>query len=357
MFTEKRHPNYLTQAALDEYLSKGWYRMGQGIFTCHFLCFGERIYSAIWLRLSLDQHKFKKRQRKLFNRNADFRIEIAPLRIDKQKEALYQKYRWYRFRGNISTSLKESLFDGGRKNIYQTMECCVYDKDKLIAASFFDVGNYSIASILGMYDPDYAKLSLGNFTMLAEMRFGMENDFKYYYPGYIVPGYSRFDYKVNIGAVDYFNVGQQKWLPYNGLPEDKMPLEAMVQKLQEAQTKLAQSEINAQLYYYPLFETHLITYWDDAYLKYPVFLWCRTLDGSSDYLLVVYDLIKETYLLLQCSLFSDLPNFLEELFEESNADQPCFLEVLTVKNIIAFNGDAGQLAKALKSLSRLRRLK
>ncbi len=357
MFTEKRYPNYLTRAALDEYLSKGWYRMGQGIFTCHFLCFGERIYSALWLRLELGNHKFKKRQRKLLNRNSHLRIEIVPLQIDKQKEALYQKYRWHRFRGNISTSLKESLFDGGRKNIYHTMECCIYDKNRLIAASFFDLGNYSIASILGMYDPDYAKMSLGNFTMLAEINFGMENGFKYYYPGYIVSGYSRFDYKVNIGDVDYFNVGQQKWLSHKTLEEKDMPLEMMAQKLKEARKQLAQIGIYCQLYYYPLFETHLITYWDDAYLKYPVFLWCQTLDGSSDYLLVVYDLVKEAYLLLRCNLFSDLPSFLEELFEESSDDQPSFLEVLTVKNVIVFNGDASQLARSLKSLNRLRRLK
>ncbi len=357
MFTEKMRPAHLSRTKLDEYLANGWYRMGQAIFTCHFLCFGERIYSAVWLRLNLEQHQFSKSQRKLVAKGQQFRMEISNIKLDKQKEILYHKYRWYRFKGNISTSLKESLLDGGKKNIFHTMECCIYDGQKLIAASFFDVGDNSIASILGMYDPDYAKFSLGYLTMLYEIQYGIENSFQYYYPGYIVPGYTRFDYKLNIGKVDYYNVSKKQWLPHQILSKTEMPLEKTVHQLKMLREALLNNGIQNQLFYYPLFETHLITYWDDDYLKYPAFLWCSTLDGSSDYLLVVYDLVKENFLLLDCTLFSDLPSFLEELFEEANMDQPCFLEVLTVKNMIAFSNDVSQFVQVLKVSNRLRRIK
>ncbi|MEM9992319.1 MAG: arginine-tRNA-protein transferase, partial [Bacteroidota bacterium] len=186
----------MSGATLDHYLAKGWYRMGQGIFTCHFLCFGERIYSAIWLRLSLKDYTFRKSLRKVIKRNQQFKTLIRPAQIDKQKEILYQRYRWYSFKGNISTSLQESLQDGGHTNIYNTYESCVYDGDKLVAVSFFDLGDNSIASILGMYDPDYAGYSLGFYTMLVEIQYGQAQQFDYYYPGYIVPGYERFDYKM-----------------------------------------------------------------------------------------------------------------------------------------------------------------
>lgn len=199
MFTKKLYPEQISGSELDQYLHNAWYRMGQSIFTCHFLCFGERLYSALWLQLDLEQHQMRKHQRKLLRKNERFRTLIRPVRIDQQKEDLYQKYRWYAFNGNLSVSLRDSLLDGKYSNIYDTMECCVYDGEKLIATSFFDLGENSITSILGIYDPDYKDFSLGYYSMVQEIKYGMERGFKYYYPGYVVPGYPRFDYKARIG--------------------------------------------------------------------------------------------------------------------------------------------------------------
>ena len=84
-------------------------------------------------------------------------------------------------------------------------------------------GKKSAASILGAYDPDYRKNSLGFFTMLMEIQFCQQMSIPYYYPGYVVPGYSRFDYKLRIGPVSYFDLRQQEWLPYNQLREEDIP--------------------------------------------------------------------------------------------------------------------------------------
>ncbi|MFK7932945.1 MAG: arginyl-tRNA--protein arginylyltransferase, partial [Saprospiraceae bacterium] len=70
MTTEREYPVFIVPEELDDYLSHGWYRMGQAIFTCHFLWFGEKLYSAIWLRLPLLTFQFSKGQRKLLRRNA-----------------------------------------------------------------------------------------------------------------------------------------------------------------------------------------------------------------------------------------------------------------------------------------------
>ena len=44
MFTEKHVPDSITGEELDDYLDRGWYRMGQSIFTCHFLFFNDSLY-------------------------------------------------------------------------------------------------------------------------------------------------------------------------------------------------------------------------------------------------------------------------------------------------------------------------
>jgi len=357
MFTEKFRPSFLSRAELDFYLDRAWYRMGQSIFTCHFLYFGEQIFSALWLRLRLDGYTFRKSLRRVWKRNKHFRVVIRPVRLDEEKESLYQKYRWYCFRGNISTSLQESLLDGGEHSVFTTLEACVFDGGKLIAASFFDIGENSIASILGMYDPDYEKYGLGFYTMLLEIQYGLDHDFEFYYPGYVVPGYSRFDYKKRIGEVDYFDLEASKWLPYRQIQSDRSPIASLRQKLSALQRQLEFYNISSQLYYYPLFETHLITYWKANYLKYPIFLWCPTSDGSADYLLVVYDLPRQRYMLLQCSLFSDLPSFLEEILEDREVDYPNFLEVLLVRHLIVANSSAEQMAQSLLRLRQVRRFK
>ena len=62
-FAEKHYPEVLLPEDLDAYLEKGWYRMGQTIFTTHFLCFDKGFFSAIWVRLDLQNFSFNKRQR------------------------------------------------------------------------------------------------------------------------------------------------------------------------------------------------------------------------------------------------------------------------------------------------------
>ncbi len=357
MFTEKFRPTFLTKAELDHYLDRAWYRMGQSIFTCHFLCFGEQIFSTIWLRLNLEGYTFRKSLRRVWKRNKDFRVVIRPIHLDEEKEVLYQKYRWFCFRGNISTSLQESLLDGEDVNVFHTLEACVYDEEQLIAVSFFDVGENSIASILGMYDPDYDKYSLGFYTMLLEIQYGLDKGYDYYYPGYVVPGYNRFDYKKRIGNVDYFDLETGNWQAYHQIQETQYPIIRLRQKLEDLQRHLEFYNISSQLYYYPLFETHLITYWKANYLKHPVFLWCPTSDGSSDYLLIVYDLPRHRYLLLQCSLFSDLPSFLEEIFDDREDGYLNFLEVLLVRQTIISNTSAEKLAQSLLRLRQVRRFK
>ncbi|MEL7160133.1 MAG: arginine-tRNA-protein transferase, partial [Bacteroidota bacterium] len=68
-YADKNTPFVLSPESLDWYLGKGWYRMGANIFTTHFLFFNDRPYSAIWIRVDLQNFRFSKSQRKLMRRN------------------------------------------------------------------------------------------------------------------------------------------------------------------------------------------------------------------------------------------------------------------------------------------------
>lgn len=350
MTTEREYPVFIIPEEMDDYLNKGWYRMGQAIFTCHFLWFGEKLYSSLWLRLPLKGFQFSKSQRKLFRRNGkQFSYIIRPAQLTYSKDKLYNRYRQH-FNGRLAYTLRESLQDGSDKNIYNTQEVCIYDGDQLIAFSFFDLGKQNIASILGIYDPDYQSFSLGYYTMLLEITYGLDNGFQYYYPGYVVPGYERFDYKKRIGPVQYYNPIHQNWQIFNKVNPPLTPLEKIEEKLDLLLLELEAHDIPVKKCQYPLFEANLFGFWKANYLEYPVFLWCFPNSFNLDYLILAYDLVKKKYYLLRCSQFDDLPFYIKEWSESHDLSKSKFTELLIIEDHIAKSDSVKTIVQKLKSI-------
>lgn len=330
MFAEKHYPEILRPEELDSYLEQGWYRMGQTIFSTHFLCFGERFYSALWVRLPLNGYRFRKSLRKILRRNHRiFRTVVRKAAINREKEQLYQRYK-ANFPGLLAPSLRDSLLDGEEHNIYQTFEVAVYYEDKLVAASFFDLGKESVASILGMYDPEFQSHSLGFFTMLVEIQYALDKGYKFYYPGYVVPGYERFDYKLRIGEVSYYDLGTESWLPYAELDSHRIPLPRMEQRLKKLRELLADQSIFTARYYYPLFEVNLFGFWRTNFFDFPVFLHCSPSRQPDVHLVVVYDIRQDMYLLYRCSPFDDIQFYFNESYTKSFDRDKFFMELIVV---------------------------
>ena len=106
MFAQIHSPDFLEPFELDAYLAKGWFRMGQDIFTCNVLHFKRVFYSAIWLRIPLANYQKDNAFQRLLKLNAGFQIRIQPAEITAEKEALYTKYKT-----GITFSTADSLAD------------------------------------------------------------------------------------------------------------------------------------------------------------------------------------------------------------------------------------------------------
>lgn len=300
MFAVKLRPDYLSPEQLDNYLGSGWYRMGQMIFTTHFLNFGYGFLSSIWIRLPLQGDQFGKSNQKLVRKNLKrFRCSFGPASLGPEKEALFGRYRQH-FPEMLSCSLQESLLEAER-NIFNTMEFVVYDGDRLVAASFFDLGKTSIASILGMYDPDYARHSLGYFTMLMEIQFGIENGFDLFYPGYIVPGNPRFDYKLRIGPTEYFDLQKQSWLPVAGLTGKDIPINLIRARLDALSFCLRQNDIPHKILGNLYFEFNLMIPEPIDCLDHPILLYLKFDAQTGMHHIVVFDPRNGHYQLLACT--------------------------------------------------------
>jgi arginine-tRNA-protein transferase len=210
------YPAEISGKQLDAFLAKGWYRMGQGIFTTNYVIQEDCFFRVYWLRYNLELLHIGKRPQQIIKRNKHFTTEIKQLHVYAELEELYRLYK-----ASISFEPAESvqswLFERQPYNIYDTYLVEIRDGDLLIAAGVFDEGQNAIAGILNFYHPAYKKYSLGKYLMLLKLEHALSTGKKWYYPGYIVKDYPKFDYKLFIdkGSAEIFLPGKDQWYTYD----------------------------------------------------------------------------------------------------------------------------------------------
>ncbi|CAN5822665.1 hypothetical protein BH11BAC3_BH11BAC3_03820 [soil metagenome] len=344
MFAKMCSPVTLSGSELDNYLASGWFRMRQNIFTTSFLQFNEKFYSVIWLRVALMDLGISKKQKLLYKTNAAFTTEIKKVDLTDNHEMLYQAYRQY-VSFEISATLQELLTGNDSINRFDTYEVNVYDGSKLIAAGFFDLGKNSAAGISCIYHPDYKKHSLGKYLMFLKMDFCRLQQKEYFYPGYLVPGYKAFDYKLEIGKdqLQYFNLASGQWLPYKNFDEATNPLIAMIAKLQKLKIYLEEKDIVSSFLYYKFFDVNLDPgFHGNELFDFPVFLYCFPTMGSFDYHIIVYDVRDHCYRFLKCSsvILLDYYTGKEHIFNSG---------LLKTDRVVAVSANPAEIAMALSS--------
>ena len=212
-------PDPLPPAALDDYLERGYFRMGGGMYREDLTYHEGRFLNSFRTRLSLHALTFSKSQRKLLRRNAEFRTVVTNDTVDSRHFDLERRYRNYRGRHPEGTILDVIRDADGISNPFTTKQIQIYHQERLIGYSFFDVGERYGASLLAVFEPEFANRSLGYWTMLLEMQWLQQEGFDFYSPGSVTPGQRAMDYKRRIGALDYYNVYRQCWLPLRELNE------------------------------------------------------------------------------------------------------------------------------------------
>ncbi|PSR14570.1 MAG: hypothetical protein DA408_05210 [Bacteroidetes bacterium] len=266
-------PQGLTRSDLDDYLAKGWRPFGQRIYTANFIQveLGE-IYSVVPTRLLLATHQWRKGQRKLLRKNrAAFRMTIGPAVINREKMRVNERYLLEHPKKSIP-DLAIHLEHEGRK-IFSTLECCIYHGDRLIAFSFFDVGKASVYSKAGIYDPDYQSFSLGLYSMYLEMEWCAQQGLAYYYPGYISPDTSLFDYKTKIGQLEFWDLQERQWLSLTDFKlQQHGPLAVLLNRTQILHDALYENGLTAKRYKYVFFEMKMMHAGPYSLLDAPAFL-------------------------------------------------------------------------------------
>lgn len=308
-------PDSLPPDALDALLASGWYRMRQSVFTCRYLLGPRGLHSAVWTRLPLRGYRFRaSHRRRLKHLHQRFRVEIVDQGPDGEHEELYERYVAH-VQGERPESLRETLFDedGQGLPLFRTRQVSVRDEvGRLVACSFFDEGRESLQSVVGIYDPAHARHGLGMATMLEEIRYGLSGGFRFHYAGYVVPGVPSFDYKREVGELQYYDADRHHWRALSELDEEALVSVRLQKGLQVASALLAQAGIPHRLRSYPPYRVVFANELQHRCVSAPLFLECGRAGDDNVSLVLSFDPVSGTYCLDACQRGRDLTELMGE---------------------------------------------
>lgn len=245
MHTHVDRPDLVTAAELDRYLERGWYRVGQVLMTCRFVLNDTGLRSAVWTRVPLHGYAFKRSHRKLLAAiDRSFRLVEGPAVPDATREEVYRRYLTIA-KGERSENLGEFLGHGWEGR-YATRELAMWQGDRLIGFSWYDLGAASLQSLIAVYDPDFRRMSLGFTTLLLEIREALRLGLQYHYSGYVLPGDPTMDYKLRTRPIEYLDPRTGAWRPWEEIDLGALPAEQVKERLAEAELALAEAGIPVQ---------------------------------------------------------------------------------------------------------------
>lgn len=280
----------LRRADYDDLLSLGWFRGTGIVYRSEVVCIDEQIYGVRNIRFPTVSFSMRKSHAKLYRKNMRrFTIRVGTPQVDERREELYRGHL-HRFKAFVHESLGDIQLSPHMGAEIDAMEVAVYDDKKLVAVSYVDVGESSMASILCLYDHHYASFSLGTFTMLLEMDMAKRLGLDYYYPGYVLDLPSSFDYKLELGPCQWLDM-ECGW-QWSQATHHPGKAERIRQKLAELEAMLQAAGYHPSLHIYPYYTLgHLITDRPDL-IRVPAFY---VLQSGHLIFGVSYDILLDAY--------------------------------------------------------------
>lgn len=178
-----------------EMLERGWRRFGK----MHFVPECKTCTKCISMRIDVKNYKFSKSEKRVIAKNKDTKLYIRPPSMTLEHLNLYNKYHAFMNQkkdwpfneiepGEYSKSYVEGKSEYAKEFLYMK-------DDKLIGVALVDILPKSISSIYCYYDHDYSDLSIGKFSILAQIKIAKEMSIPYIYLGYWIKDHFSMGYK------------------------------------------------------------------------------------------------------------------------------------------------------------------
>ena len=309
------------------------------LYKMDLLCLDKEIYSVVNIRLNLDRFSLRKSQRKIVKKVEErFHIKISHAFPNEQKELLYQQQK-HKFQGFIHPTLSDYLNSSLPSSVFDTREVCVYDGERLVAVSFFDLGERSMASLLCLYDASYSMYSLGVYTMLKEVDFGIKKGMKWYYPGYVLDSDSGFNYKLRLGDFEYYN-SNKRWANFENFDSEESIGRLFKRKMARLKELFDQLGVTYNYTLYPFFSMGYVGFWSVEFVKFPGF-YELSVEEDETKLIVSFDLDNQVFVVSKAVFASSYDHLVNmEVSEDFAQSDKYLMRLLMVSEDMAVENDA-----------------
>ncbi|MGI8603149.1 MAG: arginine-tRNA-protein transferase [Verrucomicrobiales bacterium] len=200
----------VTPEEMDRLWSEGWRHFGPMFYRYPRANHGGQIMDVRPMRVALAQFSPSKSQRRILRRNKDLRTRIRPTVIDETRRRLFQQHR-SRFAENVPDRLEDFLGVDPGHGPCLNVEIALYLGERLIAASYLDIGLHAVSSVYAFFDLTEHRRSLGILTILHEIGWARERECQFYYPGYAYAQQSHYDYKKKFAGIQSYD--WKEWAP------------------------------------------------------------------------------------------------------------------------------------------------
>ena len=195
---------------MDTLWAGGWRHFGPIFYRYHQCVTPDGLRNVQPLRVDVNLFEPTRSQRRVLRKNEDLQIRVRTATLLEDRQELFDLHK-RRFVENIPNSLEDFLGPAPHAGPCQTLELGAYLGDRLLAASYLDVGATGVSSIYAFFDPEEAGRSLGTATMIWEIVLARKTGRRWHYPGYAYVERSGYDYKKNFGPMECYD--WDSWRP------------------------------------------------------------------------------------------------------------------------------------------------
>ena len=189
---------YIYSCSTEQYqkmLERGWRRFGR----MHFVPECKSCRKCVSMRIDVANYKFSKSEKRVIAKNIDTKLYIRQPTVTMEHINLYDRYHrfmndkkdWPYSPIDIDDYVK-SYVDGKEEF---AKEFLYMKDDKLIGVALVDILPKAISAIYCYYDHEYSDLSIGKFSILAQIKIAKELKIPYIYLGYWIKDHFSMGYK------------------------------------------------------------------------------------------------------------------------------------------------------------------
>lgn len=147
--------------------------------------------------MRIDPLLFKpsKKQRHIFNKNSDVVLEVRFPELTEEISDIYRRYMQFQHPNSIQTDPEKSL-EALFVKLPSSAEILYRLGSRIIGVTLADIlPEKALSSVYHFFDPDFAKRSIGTFSMIAEIQLTALLHIPFFYPGLWVPDCPKMKYK------------------------------------------------------------------------------------------------------------------------------------------------------------------